>query len=253
MGSIRRRTNSNIWRRTRRRLTSSWGFVAQHIERYLDEDRTGAPVGQQRECVIQLGDDFPAALRTKLRLGERRAGAELLIFVVIPGTKALPRFVNLPADEQHRNRIGERGSQRRGGVIYAGATDRQADAGPTGRAGVAVGHEGGGLLVTSQDVADILLDLAMREKMNESNLFARMLTHAFLRKNVRLLPNSHRSAGFAVLKAPDVPSVLIETGFISNPDEAKLLSSGQFQRNIASAILEGVDDYFRKIQALQKP
>jgi N-acetylmuramoyl-L-alanine amidase len=101
-------------------------------------------------------------------------------------------------------------------------------------------------------VADILLDLAMREKMNESNLFARMLTYAFERKNVRLLPNSHRSAGFAVLKAPDVPSVLVETGFLSNPDEAKLLSSGQFQRNAAAAILEGIDAYFRKIQSLQK-
>ena len=105
----------------------------------------------------------------------------------------------------------------------------------------------------SQDVADILLDLAMREKMNESNMFARLLTHAFMRKNVRLLPNSHRSAGFAVLKAPDVPSVLIETGFISNENEAKLLTSGQFQSNISSAIAEGIDAYFRKIQALQKP
>jgi len=105
----------------------------------------------------------------------------------------------------------------------------------------------------SQDVADILLDLAMREKMNESNMFARLLTHAFIRKNVQLLPNSHRSAGFAVLKAPDVPSVLIETGFISNQNEAKLLTSGQFQRNISSAVIEGIDAYFRKIQALQKP
>jgi N-acetylmuramoyl-L-alanine amidase len=113
-------------------------------------------------------------------------------------------------------------------------------------AGVDLGQE-------SQDVADILLDLAMREKMNESNMFARLLTHSLLRKNVQLLPNSHRSAGFAVLKAPDVPSVLIETGFISNQNEAKLLTSGQFQRNISSAIVEGIDAYFRKIQALQKP
>jgi N-acetylmuramoyl-L-alanine amidase len=105
----------------------------------------------------------------------------------------------------------------------------------------------------SQDVADILLDLAMREKMNESNMFARLLTHALISKNVQLLPNSHRSAGFAVLKAPDVPSVLIETGFISNKNEAKLLTSGQFQQKIASAITAGIEAYFSKIQALQKP
>jgi N-acetylmuramoyl-L-alanine amidase len=112
-------------------------------------------------------------------------------------------------------------------------------------AGVDLGQE-------SQDVADILLDLAMREKMNESNMFARMLTHAFLQENIRLLPKSHRSAGFAVLKAPDVPSVLIETGFISNPEEAKLLSSGQFQSRIAASVLKGIDTYFRKIQSLEK-
>lgn len=105
----------------------------------------------------------------------------------------------------------------------------------------------------SQDVADILLDLAMREKMNESNMFARVLSRSLISKNVQLLQNSHRSAGFAVLKAPDVPSVLIETGFISNQNEAKLLTSGQFQRKIASAITDGADAYFRKIQALQKP
>jgi N-acetylmuramoyl-L-alanine amidase len=111
-------------------------------------------------------------------------------------------------------------------------------------AGVDLGQE-------SQDVADILLDLAMREKMNESNMFAKMLRYAFLQKDVRLLPKSHRSAGFAVLKAPDVPSVLVEIGFISNPEEAKLLVSSQFQSKIASSMLDGVDAYFRKIQSLQ--
>ncbi len=104
----------------------------------------------------------------------------------------------------------------------------------------------------SQEVADILLDLAMREKMNESNMFARILKHSLIRKKVRLLPNAHRSAGFAVLKAPDVPSVLIEIGFISNPREAKLLNSSQFQRKISTAIMNGVESYFRKISKLQQ-
>jgi N-acetylmuramoyl-L-alanine amidase len=82
-------------------------------------------------------------------------------------------------------------------------------------------------------------------------LLAKVVVESFYRKNVRLLPNSHRSAGFAVLKAPDVPAILIETGFISNPDEAKLLSSRAFQQNIADAMLDGVDAYFRKMQSLQ--
>jgi len=157
-------------------------------------------------------------------------------------------FVSVHADKINRTNV-------RGASIYtlsetasdaetALLADSENNAGYV--AGVDLGQE-------SQDVADILLDLAMREKMNESNMFARLLTHAFMRKNVQLLPNSHRSAGFAVLKAPDVPSVLIETGFISNQNEAKLLTSGLFQRNISSAIVEGIDGYFRKIQALQKP
>ena len=157
-------------------------------------------------------------------------------------------FVSIHADKISRTNI--RGtsiytlSERASDAETALLADSENNAGYV--AGVDLGQE-------SQDVADILLDLAMREKMNESNMFARLLTHAFIRKNVQLLPNAHRSSGFAVLKAPDVPSVLIETGFISNRNEAKLLTSGAFQRNISSAILEGIDAYFRKIQALQKP
>ena len=108
------------------------------------------------------------------------------------------------------------------------------------------------LSAESAEVADILLDLAMREKMNESNLLARFMQDALRRKNIRLLPNSHRSAGFAVLKAPDVPSLLIEMGFLSNADEVKLLNSVAFQENFGAAVRDGIDAYFRKITALQK-
>lgn len=116
-------------------------------------------------------------------------------------------------------------------------------------AGVVAGVD---LADKSQDVADILLDLAMREKMNDSNLLARYMNWAFLDENIRLLPNSHRSAGFAVLKAPDVPSLLIETGFLSNAKDAQMLNTPAFQHRISAAIVKGIDAYFRKIQSLQK-
>jgi len=152
----------------------------------------------------------------------------------------------------HADKIDRKGT--RGDSIYTlsekgsdAETERLAES--ENKAGFVAGVD---LDQESEDVADILLDLAMREKMNESNMFARMLKGALNGGNIRLLPNSHRSAGFAVLKAPDVPSVLIEMGFISNPEEAKLLSSSQFQRNLASSITQGVDAYFRKIRALQK-
>lgn len=156
-------------------------------------------------------------------------------------------FISLHADKFERTSV-------RGASIYTlsstasdAETERLAEQeNNSGRvAGVDLSGE-------SHDVAGILLDLAMREKMNESNLLAKFLVNAFARESVRLLPNSHRSAGFAVLKAPDVPAVLIEAGFLSNPEEAKLLKSAQFQSKLAGAVVMGVDAYFRKIEALQR-
>jgi N-acetylmuramoyl-L-alanine amidase len=152
----------------------------------------------------------------------------------------------------HADKIGRTGV--RGASIYTlseKASDHETArlAEQENNSGVVAGVD---LAAESQDVADILLDLAMREKMNESKLLGRYVEEALINNNVRLLPNSHRAADFAVLKAPDVPSVLIETGFLSNADEVKLLTSPQFQRKIAGAVVDGIDAYFRKIHALQK-
>lgn len=199
--------------------------VARELRRQLEE--TG-----RYKVVMTRDRDVQMRLRDRLELA-RTVKADL--------------FISLHADKIQRSNV-------RGASIYT--LSRNASDAETARlaerenaAGVVAGVD---LSSESQEIAGILLDLAMREKMNESSLLARFLEDAFRRKNVKLLPNSHRSAGFAVLKAPDVPSVLIETGFMSNDAEVKLLSSAEFQRRISSAILEGVDAYFRKIRALQK-
>jgi N-acetylmuramoyl-L-alanine amidase len=96
-----------------------------------------------------------------------------------------------------------------------------------------------------QDVADILISLAQRETRNQSALLADLLTVS-LGKNVNLLNNPHRFAGFAVLKAPDVPSVLIETGFISHKSEEKLLKTRDYRQRLVSGIVKGIDNYFAK-------
>jgi N-acetylmuramoyl-L-alanine amidase len=62
--------------------------------------------------------------------------------------------------------------------------------------------------------------------------------------NVRLLQNAHRFAGFAVLKAPDIPSVLIEIGFLSHSEEEKQLQSKAYREKVVAGIATGVDDYF---------
>ena len=89
----------------------------------------------------------------------------------------------------------------------------------------------------SQDVTNILIDLAQRETMNFSTRFANLLIPQ-MRPKVRLTRNSHRYAGFVVLKAPDVPSVLIELGYLSNRQDE------HFIKTISSAIVRAVDGYF---------
>lgn len=94
-----------------------------------------------------------------------------------------------------------------------------------------------------QEVYDILLDLAQRETKNQSSAAADDLLFA-LAANQPLLRRPKRAAGFAVLKAPDVPSVLIELGFLSNPTDAKRLGKPEGRDRIAAAIAEGVRRYF---------
>jgi N-acetylmuramoyl-L-alanine amidase len=95
------------------------------------------------------------------------------------------------------------------------------------------------------DVADILISLAQRETKNNSATFADLLVIK-LGDKVRLLPNSHRFAGFAVLKAPDIPSVLIEVGFLSHPQEEKELKTKQYRDKVIDGIASGIDMFFRK-------
>lgn len=95
------------------------------------------------------------------------------------------------------------------------------------------------------DVADILISLAQRETKNNSATLADFLV-VNLMKKVRMLPNPHRFAGFAVLKAPDVPSVLIEIGFLSHPEEEKILKSKEYRNKVISGITAGIEAYFRR-------
>lgn len=108
-------------------------------------------------------------------------------------------------------------------------------------AGVDLSHE-------DKDVANILIDLAMRDTMNQSKFFANTVVVKMRGHGVRILEKPHRYAGFAVLKAADIPSVLVEMGFMSNKNEATLLASHDYQRKIAAALVDSVDAYFAKVQ-----
>ncbi|MEJ8474347.1 N-acetylmuramoyl-L-alanine amidase [Roseibium sp. H3510] len=94
------------------------------------------------------------------------------------------------------------------------------------------------------DVTDILIDLARRETRNFSVFFARTLVSE-LKSAVRLINNPHRSAEFIVLKAHDVPSVLVELGYLSNEYDEKLLVSDEWRERMAVAMVEAINGFFR--------
>ncbi len=94
------------------------------------------------------------------------------------------------------------------------------------------------------EVTNILIDLAQRDTKNASVKFAESLISS-VRGKTLLLDRTHRFAGFRVLKAPDVPSVLVELGFITNRTDEKQLSSSKWRRRVATGMVEAIDNYFR--------
>ncbi|HCL48136.1 MAG TPA: N-acetylmuramoyl-L-alanine amidase [Rhodobiaceae bacterium] len=93
------------------------------------------------------------------------------------------------------------------------------------------------------EVANILIDLAQRETKNLSVKFANLVVDN-ARGKTRLLDRTHRFAGFRVLKAPDVPSVLIELGFLTNRSDEKQLLSTAWRRKVAGALVNSVNGFF---------
>ena len=93
------------------------------------------------------------------------------------------------------------------------------------------------------DVADILIDLAQRETKTFSMHFANSLMGE-LKHVARLHKHPLKSAGFKVLKAPDVPSVLLELGYVSSRDDLKLLTSKAWQTRTAASIVQAIDTFF---------
>jgi len=99
------------------------------------------------------------------------------------------------------------------------------------------------LSTQSREVSRILIDLMQRETKNRSAVFASGLLPE-LSRYTPLLSTSHRFAGFTVLTAPDVPSVLLEMGYLSNLQDERLLRSPAHRSRIAHAVVRAVGRYF---------
>jgi N-acetylmuramoyl-L-alanine amidase len=107
------------------------------------------------------------------------------------------------------------------------------------------------LAVKDPYLAKTLLDLSQTATLNDSLKLGKSVLGELSRINT-LHKGEVEQAAFAVLKAPDIPSILVETAFISNPDEEAKLTDEDYQDRMAEAILRGIKRYFAKNPPLAK-
>jgi len=204
------------------------GIYEKHITlamaRELKKQLEGT--GRYKVALTRKRDVF-IRLRERVRKS-RDAGADL--------------FISLHADSVKDRRIS-------GPAVYTlseNASDKEAAALAHKEnksdliAGIDLTHE-------SREVTNILIDLAQRESMNQSAIFAEHLVKE-IKRDIKVLRNTHRFAGFAVLKAPDVPSVLLEMGFLSNSRDERNLRSRSYRQKFANALRRGIDNYFSRVE-----
>ncbi len=95
----------------------------------------------------------------------------------------------------------------------------------------------------SKEINDILISLSQTDSRNKSSKFATYVVNE-MKKSVKLVNDSHRFAGFAVLKAPDIPSALLEMGYLSNKSEESLLKQGSYRKKLAASVIQAISRYF---------
>ncbi|MDO1558450.1 N-acetylmuramoyl-L-alanine amidase [Brevundimonas sp. 2R-24] len=175
--------------------------------------------GRYRVVLTRTGDSY-VPLESRVRIA-RQAGADLFISLHAdagpsPETRGASVYT-----------LDERGEERAARQVMAG------------RGALS------GVQLPGRDpaVRRVLLDLTQRATQNRSAAFAQvLLTH--IEDEAPLLRRSHRNDNFAVLLAPDVPAVLLEMGFITNPEDERLLSSARSRNRLMGAVVEAIDAYF---------
>jgi len=191
--------------------------VARKLKQRLES------TGRYRVMLTRNRDIF-LSLRRRVAIS-RAAGAAL--------------FISLHADA-HRN------SKTRGASVYT-----LSEKGSDKEAAALAAKENKADIIAALDFTDypdpvltnILIDMSQWQSLKSSLKFANLVIKE-LSKVTRLVRNTRRSAGFAVLKAPDVPSILVEMGYLSNRAEAKLLQERSHQTRLADALVKAVGHYF---------
>jgi N-acetylmuramoyl-L-alanine amidase len=197
--------------------------MAKELKRLLE-------AGGRYKVILTREEDKLLALRQRMDVA-RGAAADL--------------FISIHADHIEKTSL-------RGASVYT-LSENASDA----EAAKLAARENKEDLITGVDlssqsamVTSILIDLAQRETKNLSARFASMLSEE-LADHTHVLSNSHRFAGFVVLKAPDVPSVLIELGYLSNEQDEAALGSKRHRRVLGSAIRDAIERYFEWQQSFR--
>lgn len=206
-----------------------------------------SPHGGQREKDITLAI-AKAVQREMLKSGRVRVALtrDADKFLVLQDRYEIARkmnadlFVSIHADSAESQ-------DATGGTVYTlseVASDREAQrlAARENKANLINGVNLGG---TDANVSSILIDLTQRETMNVSADFAKLLLRE-ARPNMRMRSNSHRFASFIVLKAPDTPSILFETGYLSNAADVSFLSSAEGQQKVARSLANAIQIHFAR-------
>ena len=189
--------------------------------------------GKYRVVMTRADDTF-------IPLGDR---------VRIARNQSAALFVSIHADALPRHE-----GDAQGATIYT-LSDRASDAEAERLAEVENKADAiGGVNLTEEptDVADILIDLAQRETRNFSNRFARLLMGE-MKNTARMHKHPLKSAGFRVLKAPDVPSVLLELGYVSNKGDLEHLVSESWRTRTVGSMAQAIDTFLAKRLATAAP
>jgi N-acetylmuramoyl-L-alanine amidase len=211
------------------------------------DNGTRAPSGESEKMLVL---EFALALREKIE----KAGKYRVLM-----TRSDDTFIPLNERVQvarankaslfisiHADALVRRDSSAQGVTVFT-VSERASDASAArlaeaeNRADAIAGLD---LSAEPPDVADILIDLARRETKTFSVQFARTLITE-MRSAAKLHQNPLKSAGFRVLKAPDVPSVLVELGFVTNKEDVKALTSESWRSRATDAVVQAIDAFFK--------
>jgi N-acetylmuramoyl-L-alanine amidase len=218
----------------------------------VDPGATSVSGAYEKNIVLALAQDVKAALDrggkvTAILTRDRDIFIPLRERVAIARAANADLFMSLHADTVSDSDI-------RGLSVYtlsqtASDTEAQALADKENKSDIVAGID---FSNESPEVTNILIDLVQRESMNLSAKFAGQVITEVSRDTHQLLQNTHRFAGFAVLKAPDVPSVLVESGYLSNERDEQMLRRPDYRAKLAQALARAIEGFLTRQQKMRR-